>query len=110
MQGQGGGNVYAQWAGGRQHDKREGVEGAGQGERRAGSGRHDKRGEGSDNVRQAGSRRHNKRVVTTAAEDNGTRPCGCLPTLTLSHVSCRRARRRRGGDPLLSKPESNLQR
>jgi hypothetical protein len=39
-----------------------------------------------------------------------TRPCGCPPTLTPLRVSCRHARRRRGGDPSLSKPESYLQR
>jgi hypothetical protein len=77
--------------------------------RQAGSGRHDKRGEGSDKVRQVGGGRHNKRVVIAAAEDGGTRPCRCLPTSTPLRVSCRHARKRRGGDPSSSKPESKLQ-
>jgi hypothetical protein len=34
-QGRGGGNVYAWWAGGGQHDERVGAEGAGRGEREA---------------------------------------------------------------------------
>jgi hypothetical protein len=50
------------------------------GARRAGSGRHDKMGEGSDDARQVGGGQHNKKVVVAAAEDGGTRPCGCPPT------------------------------
>jgi hypothetical protein len=76
---------------------------------RAESGRHDKRGEGSDNARQAGGGQHNKRVIIAVTEDGGIRPCGCPPTSTPSRVSCRHARRKRGGDPSLSKPESDLQ-
>ncbi len=105
MQGQGGGNVYAWWAGGEQHDKKGG--GGGGGVRQTGSGQHDEMGGGADNMRQAGSGQHNKRVVIAAAEDGGTRPCGYLPMSTLLHVSRHHARRRRGGDPLLSKPGSN---
>jgi hypothetical protein len=57
-----------------------------------------------------GGRQHNKRVLVAAAEDGGTRPCGCLLTLKPLRVSRHRARRRRGGDSSLSKPESDLQR
>jgi hypothetical protein len=83
--------------------------GGGGGARRAGNGQHDERGEGSDNARQAGGGQHNKRVVVMVAEDGGTCPCGCPPMSTPLRVSRRHARRRRGGEPSLLKPEINLQ-
>jgi hypothetical protein len=58
----------------------------------------------ADDARQVGGRQHNKKVVVTMAEDGGTRPFGCLPTLSPSHVSCCCAGRRRGRDLSLLKP------
>jgi hypothetical protein len=47
-----------------------------------------------------------RRLFVAAADDGGARPRGHLLPLMLLSISCRRARRRRGGDPLLSKPWS----
>jgi hypothetical protein len=45
-------------------------------------------------------------VVVGAVDNSGTRPHGCPLMLTPLRVSCRHARRRRGRDPLSSKPWS----
>ncbi len=45
-------------------------------------------------------------VVVVAVDDSGTCPRGCLLTLTPLSISSQCARRRRGGDPLPSKPQS----
>jgi hypothetical protein len=42
-------------------------------------------------------------VVVVAADGGGTCPRGRLLTLTPLRISCQHVRRRRGGDPLLSK-------
>ncbi len=45
-------------------------------------------------------------VVVAAADNGGTCLRGRQLTLTPLHISCQRTRRRRGGDPLSSKPRS----